>query len=159
MQVGLVLFVAFAFQAMHYGIIAGDIQPWYDSNKANWWSTVMEVVCFVISGTVKVSVALVIYRLLDYREVLKGIIIGDIVLCLVWTIVSTTVLSLGCTGTSVSPYSFTGDICRNFNYAQEASYLFFDLFHVAFPTALVWNVQINGGQKSSVIILFSLGLL
>lgn len=143
---------------MENGVTNYHIAP-RNQGEAARWTAIMSVVCYVISGTVKLSVALVIYRLLDYRPVLKAMMIADISLCFLWTLVSTLLLSLGCTGTYISPYNFAPSVCHNTFYAQEASYIFFDTFHVIFPISLVWNVQIKGGQKASVIILFGIGLL
>lgn len=144
--------------AMHNGVTNYHLAP-RSYGEAARWTAVMSVVCYVISGTVKISVALVIYRLLDYRPVLKAMIVADISLCFMWTLVSTLILSLGCSGTYISPYVFSPELCHGAFYAQEASYIFFDTFHVVFPILLLWNVQIKGGQKASVIILFSVGLL
>lgn len=144
--------------AIHYGVLNYHLSP-RSITEAERWTAIMNVVCYVTSGTVKISVALVIYRLLDYRPVLRAMITADIILCFLWTFASTLVLSLGCTGTHVSPYRFDDNVCHNTFYAQEASYIFFNAFHVVFPISIVWNVQIKGGQKASVIILFSLGLL
>lgn len=153
------VFVASAFTAIHFGIIAFDVQPWYNSTKAALYSVIMQEVCFIISGTVKISVALVIYRLVEHRLVLKVTVIAYIVSCVIWTLVSTMILSLGCTGTYVSPYVFDGTLCENVTYAQEASYVGFSVFLVAFPTALLWSTHIRQSQKTAVFLLFSLGLL
>lgn len=144
--------------AMHHGVTNYHLAPRNEGEAARW-TAIMSVVCYVISGTVKLSVALVIYRLLDYRPMLKTMMVADITLCLMWTFVSTLILSLGCTGTYISPYAFGPSVCHDTFYAQEASYIFFDTFHVVFPISLLWNVQIKDGQKASVIILFSVGLL
>lgn len=144
--------------AMHNGVTNYHIAPRNEGEAARW-TAIMSVTCYVISGTVKLSVALVIYRLLDYRPVLKAMIIVDISLCFMWTLVSTLLLSLGCTGSYISPYHFNPNLCQSIFYAQEASYIFFDTFHVVFPISLLWNVQIKGGQKTSVILLFGFGLV
>lgn len=153
------LFVAFAFTAIHYGVIAFDVEPWYNPTKAALYSVIMQEVCFIISGTVKISVALVIYRLVEHRPVLKAIVIAYVVGCIVWTLVSTVILSLGCTGTYISPYIFNGTLCENITYAQESSYVIFSVFLVAFPTALLWNTHIRHSHKAAVFLLFGLGLL
>lgn len=157
-QIGLILFVMSALMAIQNGVMNYHIAP-RNLDEATRWTAIMTVVCYVISGTVKISVAVVIYRLLDYRPVLRAIIVTDIVVCFTWTLVSTLVCSLGCTGSYISPYTFSPAVCHNMFYAQEASYIFFDTFHVVFPISILWNVQIKGGQKTSVIILFSIGLL
>lgn len=144
--------------AMQNGVTNYHILPRSEGEAARW-TAIMSVICYVISGTVKLSVALVIYRLLDYRPVLKAMIIADISVCFMWTLVSTLLLSLGCTGTYISPYRISPTVCRSTFYAQEASYIFFDVFHVVFPISLLWNVQIKGGQKTSVILLFGFGMV
>lgn len=156
---GFVLFVSFSAVALHYGVAASDSQPWYDPKKAQVWTNIMNDVCMIISGTVKISVALVIYRLLDYRVLLQAVIITDIAICSIFTVVTTIILSLGCTRTSISPYTFKLTTCEKTWYAQESSYVVIVVFHVVFPAALFWNVQIRNGAKFTVMVLFSLGLL
>lgn len=156
-QIGTTLHTAFAMVAMHYGIIAFDVQPWYNHEKARLYTAIACDICFIISGTVKISVALVIYRLLDYRPVLKAIVIADIIICCIWTVVYTLVISLGCTGTRISPYTFDVTTCANVMYAQEATYILFSGFQVVFPAALLWNTNIRKRHKWAVILLFGLG--
>ncbi|KAI3395112.1 hypothetical protein diail_1727, partial [Diaporthe ilicicola] len=114
------------------------------------------VVCFVISGTVKISVALVLYRL-DSRPKVRNIIIIDIITCCIWTIVTTLVLSLGCM--RLSPYVINSTVCENTFYSAESSYVIYDVFHVLLPIYILWNVQISKALKVSVVCLFSIGLL
>lgn len=153
----MVLHTSLSMVAMHYGAIAVDVQPWHDSTKARFYTAIICTVCLIISGTVKISVALVIYRLLDYRPVLKAIVIADIVICCIWTVVYTLIISLGCTGTRMSPYKFDPSTCENVMYAEEATYIIFSIFQVIFPAALLWNTQIRTRHKVAVITLFSLG--
>ncbi|ROW01203.1 hypothetical protein VSDG_02712 [Cytospora chrysosperma] len=116
----------------------------------------MDDVCFIISGIVKLSVALVLYRL-DPRRLIRLTLIADIIICSMWTIVATLVLSLGCTDLSL--YTFSNSVCRNTKYSQEASYVIFDLFHVVLPIVILWRVQISRAQKLGIVCLFGVGLL
>lgn len=116
----------------------------------------MTDVCYITSGIVKVSVALVLYRL-DPRRLIRFTLIVDIIVCSMWTIVSTLVLSLGCM--DQSPSAFSKPVCQNTKYAQEASYIIFDLFHVLLPIVILWKVQISRRQKWSIVCLFGVGLL
>lgn len=110
----------------------------------------------MISWTVKISVALVLYRL-DSRPNVKLVIIIDIVTCTVWNIITTLVLSLGCM--RQSPYVINNKVCENTFYSQESSYVIYDIFHVLLPIYILWNVQISKALKVSVVCLFSVGLL
>lgn len=110
----------------------------------------------MISGVVKISVALVLYRL-DSRPKVKTIIIIDIVTCTIWNVVTTLVLSLGCM--RQSPYVISNKVCENTFYSQESSYVIYDVFHVLLPIYILWNVQISRALKVSVVCLFSVGLL
>ncbi|KKY31808.1 putative p-type atpase [Diaporthe ampelina] len=114
------------------------------------------VVCFVISGTVKISVALVLYRL-DSRPKVRTIILIDIITCTIWNVVTTLVLSLGCM--RLSPYVISDTVCENTLYSQESSYVIYDVFHVLLPIYILWNVQISKALKVSVVALFGVGLL
>ncbi|ROW04459.1 hypothetical protein VMCG_04952 [Cytospora schulzeri] len=121
-----------------------------------YYNIAMLDVCYIISGIVKISVALVLYRL-DPRRLIRFTLVADIIICLTWTIVATLVLSLGCT--ELSAYTFSSSVCRNTKYSQEASYVIFDLFHVLLPIVILWNVQISRAQKWSIVGLFGVGLL
>lgn len=156
---GLVLQVALALQAMHYGAISPHVEPWHDEGKANLYTIIACIVCYIIAGTVKISVALVIYRLLDYRPVMKAIVIADIVICCIWTVMYTLVLGFGCAGEHISPYQISRTACENFTYSQGVSYAVFSAIQVAIPVALFWNTQIRQKHKWAVICLFSLGFL
>ncbi|KAI7779049.1 hypothetical protein LA080_001395 [Diaporthe eres] len=81
--------------SLHYGLFDSDEKPWYDKPKGQLNHYGMGVVCLVISGTVKISVALVLYRL-DTRPLIRAIIGFDIATCCVWTIATTLVFSLFC---------------------------------------------------------------
>lgn len=155
---------------------APDNQPWYRDAKARsvsdsrhatrphnpstehdcQYDFAKYIVCFVISGTVKISVALVLYRL-DSRPRVRNIIIIDIITCCIWTIVTTLTLSLGCM--RLSPYVINSTVCENTFYAQESSYVIYDVFHVLLPIYILWNVQISKALKVSVVCLFGVGLL
>lgn len=113
-------------------------------------------VCYVISGVVKISVALVLYRL-DTRPFIRITLIADMVICAVWTVVVTLIVGLGCT--THSPYVLSGSVCEASNYAQELSYVIFNVLHVIIPIFILWGVQINGNLKWAVVALFSVGLL
>lgn len=110
----------------------------------------------MISGTVKISVALVLYRL-DSSQKVRTVIIIDIVTCIIWNVVTTLVLSLGCM--RQSPYVIDNTVCENMFYSQESSYVIYDVFHVLLPIYILWNVQISRALKFSVVGLFSVGLL
>lgn len=110
----------------------------------------------MISGVVKISVALVLYRL-DSRPKVRMIIIIDIVTCVIWNVITTLVLSLGCM--RQSPYVINNKVCENTFYSQESSYVIYDIFHVLLPIYILWNVQISRALKVSVVCLFSVGLL
>lgn len=110
----------------------------------------------MISGVVKISVALVLYRL-DSRPAVRTIIIIDIVTCTIWNLVTTFMLSLGCM--KLSPYVINMTVCENTFYSQESSYVIYDIFHVLLPIYILWNVQISKALKVSVVGLFSVGLL
>ncbi|KAK2614253.1 hypothetical protein N8I77_001099 [Diaporthe amygdali] len=154
--VGMIVFVAMCILAVRYGMMASDNQPWYHVEKAMKFDFAKYVICFVISGTVKISVALVLYRL-DSRPKVRTVIIIDIITCCIWTIVTTLVLSLGCM--RQSPYIINDKVCENTFYSQEASYVIYDVFHVLLPIYILWNVQISRALKVSVVCLFGVGLL
>jgi hypothetical protein len=118
----------------------------------------MGVVCYIISGTVKISVALVLYRL-DGRKFIRAIILCDIITCSIWTLFTTITNSLICM--SGSPYqgALDGTTCRNVTYAGESLYIIYDVFHVMLPIFILRQVKISKGLKCSVIGLFSLGIL
>lgn len=118
----------------------------------------MGVVCLVISGTVKISVALVLYRL-DTRPLIRAIIVFDIATCCVWTIATTLVFSLFCW--QGDPYYGAIDktTCKNTGYGRESLYISYDVFHIILPVFILWKVQISRVLKLSVIGLFSIGLL
>lgn len=113
-------------------------------------------ICYVISGVVKISVALVLYRL-DTRLFIRITLIADMVICATWTVVVTLIIGLGCTASS--PYVLSESVCEASNYAQESSYVIFNVLHVLIPVVILWGVQINGNLKWAVIALFSVGLL
>lgn len=110
----------------------------------------------MISGTVKISVALVLYRL-DSRKKVRTVIIIDIITCIVWNVITTIVLSVGCL--VQSPHVINHTVCENMFYSQESSYVIYDVFHVLLPIYILWNVQISRALKFSVVGLFSVGLL
>lgn len=124
---------------------------------ASQWDAAKADVCYIISGTVKVSVALVLYRL-DTRRIIRAILITDIVVCTVWTIVATFILALGCTGDWV-PVPMSSSVCQATNYAQEASYVIFNVLHLVIPVAILWNVQLSRTLKWGIVALFGVGLL
>lgn len=144
---------------MHYGVASFDAHAWYDPATAKVWTHIMNDTCMVISGTVKISVALVLYRLLEHRQLLQALIVVDILIICVFTVVTTLILSLGCTGTTISPYVFPRATCERTWYAQESSYVLIVVFHVIFPAVLFWNVQIRNGAKFPIMILFSIGIV
>lgn len=170
-------FVGFALQSLHYGNFATDEKPWYDETKRKLVSNkprssfyfdetkcnlenyyAMGVVCFVISGTVKISVALVLYRL-DTRPLIRSIIIFDIATCCVWTIASTLLGSLFCSNMGLYWGVLDTTTCINTMYARESLYIIYDVFHIILPVFILWKVQIGRMMKLSVIGLFSIGLL
>lgn len=118
----------------------------------------MNDVCYIISATVKISVALVLYRLVErvYRTI-RWILVIDIITCAVFNIATTLVLALGCM--AGTPYTFSNGVCKNTNYAQEASYVIWDVFHVVLPVFILWNIQMGWMIKIGVVGLFSVGLL
>ncbi|PSR85768.1 hypothetical protein BD289DRAFT_433357 [Coniella lustricola] len=118
--------------------------------------TAKTIVCYIISGTVKISVALVLYRL-DQRLFVRIILISDIVVCVVWTIISTLVLGLGCQ--LISPFDFGERVCEPTNYVQEAMYVVYNVAHVLIPIVILWGIKVTGNLKWVVISLFSIGLL
>lgn len=115
-------------------------------------------VCYVISGVVKISVALVLYRL-DTRMFIRCILIADMVICAIWTVVVTFVLGLGCTGNSPLNMRLGSSVCQASFYAQEASYVIFNGLHVIIPVVILWGVQVQGNLKWAVLSLFSVGFL
>lgn len=162
---------------IHYGYASYEEKPWHNAEKAKkvgrtWqgpassfdlvsdingqYDFAMTDVCYLISGIVKISVALVLYRL-DPRRLIRFTLIADIIICSTWTIVCTFVLSLGCM--DLSPYTLNKAVCQNTNYSQEAFYVIFDLFHVLLPVVILWNIQISRAQKWSIVCLFGVGLL
>lgn len=104
----------------------------------------------------KISVALVIYRL-DDRWFIRAILIADMILCAVWTVVATLILSLGCD--PLAPFDLGIPVCRGANYAQEISYVFFNVLHLIIPIVILWGVQVRGNLKWAVTGLFSIGSL
>lgn len=118
----------------------------------------MNDVCYFISATVKISVALVLYRLVErVYDTIRWILIIDIILCVVFNTATTLVLALGCM--EGTPYTFTASVCENANYAQEASYVIWDLFHVVLPIFILWNIQMTWRVKAGVVGLFGVGLV
>lgn len=118
----------------------------------------MNDVCYIISATVKISVALVLYRLVErVYNTIRWILLIDIFTCAVFNTVTTIILALGCM--EGTPYTFSEGVCENTNYAQEASYVIWDVFHVVIPVAILWNIQMGWMVKSGVLGLFSVGLL
>lgn len=113
-------------------------------------------VCYIISGTVKISVALVLYRL-DSSPVTRAILIVDMVVCALWTVVVTLILGIGCTENS--PLVLSEPVCQSTTYAQEISYVFFNVLHVVIPVVFLWGIQIKDNLKWTVIFLFSVGIL
>lgn len=100
--------------------------------------------------------ALVLYRL-DERLVMRAILVTDMAVCTVWTVVVTLILGLGCQ--SNSPWDLGDPVCRASNYAQEVSYVFFNVLHIIIPVVILWGVQIRGNLKWAVVSLFSVGIL
>lgn len=127
--------------------VADSLAQYYDNKN---------YVCYVISGVVKISVALVLYRL-DTRLSIRITLIADMVICAMWTCVVTLIIGLGCT--SHSPYILSESVCEASNYAQELSYVIFNVLHVIIPVFILWGVKINGNLKWAVIAVFSVGLL
>ncbi|KAG8157316.1 hypothetical protein KVR01_012700 [Diaporthe batatas] len=120
----------------------------------------MCIVCFIISGTVKISVAFVLYRLTNNGSpLIRAVIIFDISTCWVWTIFTTALTSLSCM--KMGPYYGAIDklTCTNVAYSRESLYVIYDVFHIILPVFILWNVQIGKGLKWSVLGLFSLGVL
>lgn len=120
------------------------------------FSDARDYVCYVISGVVKISVALVLYRL-EIRLSVRIVLIADMVICAVWTVVVTLILGLGCT--TFSPYELNDSVCEASDYAQESSYVIFNTLHVLIPVFMLWGVQVNGNLKWAVIALFGVGML
>ncbi|KAI7782488.1 hypothetical protein LA080_013488 [Diaporthe eres] len=152
----MMVFVALCILAVRAGMKSSEDEPWFNDAAARRYDFAKYVVCFVISGVVKISVALVLYRL-DSRPNVRIIIIIDIVTCVIWNIVTTFILSLGCM--RQSPYVIDNKVCENTFYSQESSYVIYDIFHVLLPIYILWNVQISRALKVSVVCLFSVGLL
>lgn len=118
----------------------------------------MCVVCFVISGTVKISVALVLYRL-DTRALIRAVIVGDIVTCCILTLVTTLLVSLACIPGSLYQGALDTTTCHNITYSRESLWIIYDVFHIILPIFILRNVQISRTLKLSVIGLFSIGIL
>lgn len=85
------------------------------------------------------------------------LLITDMVICATWTVVVTLIVGLGCTWHS--PYQLSMTVCESSNYAQELSYVIFNVLHVVIPVFILWGVQVRGNLKWAVIALFSFGLL
>lgn len=118
----------------------------------------MNDICYIISATVKMSVALVLYRLVERTySTIRWILIIDIAACAIFNTVTTLVLALGCM--AGTPYTFSNSVCENTNYAQEASYVIWDIFHVVLPVFILWNIQMGIMVKTGVVGLFSVGIL
>lgn len=138
-------------------------------SENNQWDSAKADVCYIISGTVKISVALVLYRLQDARPVVRAVLLTDMIACAVWTVVVTLILALGCNSDSPSsphrnyyrsaPVPLPESVCEATNYSQEASYVIFDVLHVIIPAAILWNVQLARMLKWSIVALFGVGLL
>ncbi|KAK2596285.1 hypothetical protein N8I77_013181 [Diaporthe amygdali] len=130
----------------------------FDTEYGLQYYFAMCVVCFIISGTVKISVALVLYRL-DNRPFMRFALILDIVTCSIWTVSTTLLVSLGCM--ERSPYYGIIDktTCNNTTYSRESLQVIYDVLHVILPIMILWNVQISRGMKCSVVGLFSVELL
>lgn len=118
----------------------------------------MNDICYIIGATVKISVALVLYRLVErVSHTIRWILLVDIMTCAVYNIVTTLILALGCnTG---SPYTISEGVCRSTTYAQEASYVIWNVFHIVLPVFIFWNIQVGWMVKSGVVGLFGVGIL
>lgn len=79
------------------------------------------------------------------------------IICSLWTIVVTLIIGLGCS--SNSPMTLSVNVCQASNYAQEISYVLFDVLHVIIPIVILWNVQISKTMKWNIVALFGVGLL
>lgn len=157
-HVGMVLFVGLSLRSLHYGRFATAEASWYDETQASTYYFAMCVVCFIISGTVKISVALVLYRL-DQGALIRAVIIGDIILCCIWTLFTTLIVSLACMPGSLYQGAIGTTTCHNITYARESIWIAYDVFHILLPIFILRNVQISRTLKCSVIGLFSLGIL
>ncbi|KAF3771102.1 hypothetical protein M406DRAFT_326501 [Cryphonectria parasitica EP155] len=144
---GLILWVGLAWKSMTYE---------FNSPEFIKYASAKNDVCYIISGTVKISVALVLYRL-DSRLFIRVILITDMIICAIWTTVVTLILGVGCTGNS--PLALDASVCEATNYAQEASYVVFNGAHVLIPIIILWGVHIHDNLKWAVVALFSVGLL
>lgn len=147
-QIGLLIWVGLASAAIQHPV-GSELYIKYDSAKAD--------VCYIISGAVKISVALVLYRL-DSGRLIRAILIVDILVCAIWTIVVTLILALGCTGTWI-PIPLSQSVCQATNYSQEISYVIFNVLHLIIPMVILWNVQLSRTLKWSILSLFGVGLL
>lgn len=156
--VGFILYATFMFETIHYGYVSTDSKPWYSTAKGILYNNGMNDICYIISATVKISVALVLYRLVErVYSTVRWVLIIDIVACAIFNAATTLILALGCMpGT---PYTFSNSVCENTNYAQESSYVIWDMFHVVLPVFILWNIQMGWMIKIGVVGLFSVGLL
>lgn len=118
----------------------------------------MNDVCYVISTTVKISVALVLYRLVELvNKTIRWLLIVDIAACVLYNLATTLVLALGCM--EGTPYTFATATCRHASYASEASYMIWNIFHVVLPVFILWNIKISWKVKAGVVFLFGIGFL
>ncbi|POS71514.1 hypothetical protein DHEL01_v210097 [Diaporthe helianthi] len=152
----LIVLEALCILCVESQVDSSEQEPWLNDPATSRYEFAKNVICFVISGVVKISVAIVLFRL-DSRPAVRTIIIIDIVTCIVWNLVTALVLSLGCMG--LSPYVISKTVCANTFYAQDSSYVIYDVFHVLLPIYILWNVQISKALKVSVVGLFSVGLI
>lgn len=88
---------------------------------------------------------------------MRAILVTDMAVCTIWTVVVTLILGLGCE--SNSPWDLGESTCEATNYAQEASYVVFNVLHIIIPIVIVWGVKIRGNLKWAVVSLFSVGIL
>ncbi|KAJ4387115.1 hypothetical protein N0V93_007703 [Gnomoniopsis smithogilvyi] len=156
--VGYILYAAFAFETIHYGFLSTENKPWYNASKGVAYNLATNDVCYIIAGTVKISVALVLYRLVErVYSTTRLILLIDIISCAIYNTMTTIILALGCM--EGTPYSFNDELCKNVNYAQGASYIVWDVFHAVLPVFILWNIQISREMKAGVVGLFAIGLV
>lgn len=125
---------------------------------------ITQPVYVVAITSVKISIALFLLRIAPsklYRKFLKGMI-GFLI---VYTTVCLLELFLQCTNLAVLWDPRLPSVCwdpsllRSLSYAASGINIVTDLLFAGLPIPMLWNVQIKGRVKASIICIMGLGIL
>lgn len=153
--------------AVHYGIGATTMEPWFDPIKAAMYFTIAQLLYIIASGLTKLAVALVLHRLTSRTESSNmrlariGLIITMIV-TVVFTVVVTLMFALQCRPLSVAWGVGTGTCMNTTIIGQAALALSIEdvitsWFMALLPVYMLWKTSIPIKVKVSVMLLLGLG--